>query len=249
MSDTPDRSESGSPVYKHKQRTIPFQPTYGDGDVIDAIGDHIERHLGKVETVLHEIVSDLVHIDVHVVVPSDDRPFYTLVTSGMSEAPMTTPEGAEEFRFAELLICLPATWKLGLGEPNLKKGPLHDERNFWPIRLLKSAARMPHEYDTWLSYGHTLSHTETNDPYAPDTQMNAAILLPPITAPFDFWKLETPVRTTHFWSLYPLYQEELDLKMKRGSEALLEKFEKHGVTDLLDPRRPNTCKRKRFWLF
>ncbi len=250
MSEEPeDISPSGSPIYHHKERTIPFQPTHGDGEVIDAIGDHIEKHLGKVEMVYHEIISDLVHIDVHIVSPTDDRPFYTLITSGMSEAPMTVPDGAEEFRFAELAISLPATWKLGLNQPDDEKSPLKEERNYWPIRLLKASARMPHEYDTWLGFGHTLAASDSGEPYAPDTKMNAVILLPAITTPESFWKLETPSRSTFFWGLYPLYPEELAFKLKHGSDALIEKFQDADVTDLLDPQRKNTCVKKRFWFF
>jgi hypothetical protein len=121
-----ERSPTGSPIYRHKARSIPFQPTHGDGTVIDAIDQHIASHLGPVEWVFHEIVSDLIHLDVHVVAPRDDRPFYTLVASGMSEAPMTTPPQAEPFRFAELMICLPGNWPLGLDEPDLNKSPLKD---------------------------------------------------------------------------------------------------------------------------
>ena len=62
--------------------------------------------------VFHELISDQVHIDLHWVKPTAERPFHTLVTSGMSNLPMTTPPGAEEVRYAELSICLPADWKL-----------------------------------------------------------------------------------------------------------------------------------------
>ncbi|WP_262922976.1 suppressor of fused domain protein [Hymenobacter cellulosilyticus] len=60
----------------------------------------------------HEIISDKVHLDVHVVDPSKDFPFYTLVTSGMSDLPMAVPEGEEEARYAELCVLLPSTWQM-----------------------------------------------------------------------------------------------------------------------------------------
>ena len=38
-------------------------PVAGDPELIDAITAHIEKHLGPVEQVFHEIVSPTVHVD------------------------------------------------------------------------------------------------------------------------------------------------------------------------------------------
>ena len=45
-----------------------------DGRYLDPISSHIERHLGPIDNVLHEIVSDVVHIDLHHVRPTAERP-------------------------------------------------------------------------------------------------------------------------------------------------------------------------------
>lgn len=42
---------------------------------------------GVLAFVWHELVSDLVHLDVHVAEPTPARPYYTVVTSGMSDRP------------------------------------------------------------------------------------------------------------------------------------------------------------------
>jgi hypothetical protein len=39
----------------------------------------------------------------------------------------------------------------------------------------------------------------------------------------------------------PLYQEELELKLREGTEALLEAFDAHGITDRIDPHRTNVA--------
>ena len=49
-------------------------------------------------------------MDIHVSEPSERRPWFTLVTSGMAERPMRTK--VADHRFAELVMCLPPTWKL-----------------------------------------------------------------------------------------------------------------------------------------
>ncbi len=58
-------SLSGSPIYRHGD-TSPWAAPSGE-EFIQEISAHIEKHLGAVETVFHEIVSDAVHVDVHFV--------------------------------------------------------------------------------------------------------------------------------------------------------------------------------------
>jgi len=76
------------------------------------IESYIEENIGAVSYVYHEIVSDNVHIDIHVVGPSEKRNSYTLITSGMSDQPMSAPSGKENYRYTELTLSLPATWPL-----------------------------------------------------------------------------------------------------------------------------------------
>lgn len=242
MDEPSEYSESGAPIYRHESREKPFEPSHGDADQIERISEHIEKYLGDPGMVFHELVSDLVHIDVHQVPPRPDRNFYTLITSGMSERPMTTPEEAAEFQFAELLLCLPPDWKL-------TQEAFEDERNYWPIRLLKTLARLPHEYDTWLSFGHTIPNGDPAEPYASDTKLCCALLAPPCLADEQFFKLQLSAeKTIYFWAVVPLYQEEVDFKLKEGADPLFERFDQHSVTELLDVKRKNVVK-KRFGLF
>jgi hypothetical protein len=59
---------------------------------------------GVVEFVLHEIASHLVGIHVYVIGPTAERPYQTLITSGMSERPMTVPEGQGISPYTELML-------------------------------------------------------------------------------------------------------------------------------------------------
>lgn len=238
----PQFSESGSPIYRHTERKKEFQPVSGDAANIEAISDHIERHLGPVEQVYHEIVSDLVHIDVHLVAATEEKPYHTLITSGMSELPMAVPKGAESFRHAEVLLSLPPHWPLS-------QEAFEEEDAYWPIRWLKTLARLPHEYDTWLGYGHTVPHGDPPEPFAPSTKLCCSLLLSPMLVPDDFLELGLDEdRIIHFFGLFPLYREEMDFKLRHGVEPLVERLKKEGVSELLDPARPNVCKGKRWQL-
>lgn len=235
-------TEGGSTVYRHEAGQREFQPAVGDDANIERISDHIERHIGKIENVFHEIVSDLVHIDVHNVAPTEQRPYRTLVTSGMSDLPMQTPDGMDEFRFAEVMICLPPDWPI-------TKEAFEDYSNYWPIEWLKILARFPHEYETWLFEGHTIPNGDPPEPFADSTKMSGWLLYYPVLAPAEFRTLKIDQeKTIHFFAIYPLYEGEMNLKLRKGTEKLVERFAKATVTEVLEIDRKDLSKRG-FWPF
>jgi hypothetical protein len=239
-----EESESGQPIYRYDKPEKDFELAMGDSENIDRITEHIECHIGTVKMVYHELVSDLVHIDIHMVEPTPQRNCYTLVTSGMSDRPMTVPEGCEELRFAELMISLPPDWPMG-------EEAWKDENYYWPVRMLKFLARFPHGYDTWLGPMHTIPNGNPPAPFASNTKLCGAILLPGVTVPPGFHRLEAPGKTILFHSVVPLHADEMDLKLKVGGEALFDGFDKHGVSEILDPARPSSVGggTKRWWKF
>ncbi|NMM47651.1 suppressor of fused domain protein [Marinigracilibium pacificum] len=238
-----EKSESGSPIYRYNESDKnDFEGPSGESS-IEEISEHIEKHIGEIHMVFHEIISDQVHIDIHWVKPTPERPFHTLVTSGMSDKPMHSPPELEGFDFAELSICLPEDWKIS-------EEDFEDENNYWPLRWLKYMARFPHEYNTWLSYGHTIPNGNPPEPFADNTKLNTMVLLPSVTFSDEFHTLQLENKTINFYTLIPLYDEEVNLKLKKGVEALFEGFDKYDVSDILQIDRPNTVKRKKlFGLF
>ncbi len=237
---SPPSSPGGSRIYRHGAPAEWRPPA--EEVCLQQISDHIERHLGPVETVFHEVVSDAVHIDVHWVKPTPQFPFARLITSGMSDLPMSVPEDSGLPQHLELMIALPGDWRFEMSA-------FEDERWYWPIRLLKTLARLPHKYGTWLGWGHTIPNGDPAEPYADDVRFTGAILLPPVTAPEEVLVLPIDAhKTIAFLAVYPLFAEEMDLKLRQGTDALLEGFERHGVSDIVHPRRKNVAK-KRFGLF
>ncbi len=235
-------SEGGHPIYRYGERSKPFEHVHGDAKFVELVTKHIDKHLGNRGMVFHEIISDLVHIDVHMIPPSPERNYNILITSGMSERAMKAPEGCEEFSYTELMICLPPDWPL-------QQKDFDDERNYWPIRLLKTLARFPHEYDTWLFEAHTVPHGDPPEPFCDNVEFTGALLAFPTMFPEEFWQFKvTPEITIHFLVVIPVYTEEMDLKLKKDAEALFDKFDKHGVSELVDLTRPNVAKsRWKLW--
>ena len=72
---------------------------------------------------------------------------------------------------------------------------------------------------------------------APNTQVSGFLVL---SEPNDYGKIESPDgERIFFLDLIPLFKEEIELKKKAGTVELLERFQKKGITMVLDLARPN----------
>ncbi len=206
-----------------------------DEGIIEAIAEHVERYVGDIDQVYHEIVSDVVHIDVYIVAPSPERDYYTLVTSGMSSLPMKTPTGRKECAYSELVMCLPPSW-------HVLKADYKKEKYWWPFRLIKSLARLPHEYDLWMWTGSTVPNGDPAAPYDPSVRYCCALIAAPILFGDDFASLKVgKKKTLHFHTVLPLYKEEMEIKLSAGLDALFDRFDEKApeISELMDPKRTN----------
>ena len=204
-------------------------PGHPEGDlrVIEAVVRHIERHVGPIDFVFHERRSHLVHIDVHHVAPDGGRPFHTLVTSGMSQRAMTVPSGSEDLAHGELFLVLPPDW---------------DASVVWPIDLLRQLARYPHEWETWLGCGHTVSNGEPPDQFLPDIPFCASLITHPVSLGAELARRRLRDRSIHFYQVIPVYLEEIRFALRHGADALLARFAQYQMSDVVDPRRRNACR-------
>ena len=201
---------------------------------MEAVEGHIDQYFGNVENVFHELVSPDIHVDICVVPPSEERDYYTLVTMGMGAHRMNVPEELAEYKLerAELTIALPADWKLD-------QESMKDEKWYWPIRLLKSLARLPINCDSWLGHGHTV---ENREPFAENTKLCTAILIDPQGTEdgSEFCTLPGGGEV-NFYQVIPLYVDELDYKLEHDADALLNKM--RGISFVVNPTRQNAITR------
>ena len=244
-----EEEQSKNRIYHYNEEDErPFEPALGNESSIDAISDHIEKYIGNIDLVFHEIISDKVHLDVHWVKPSKQYPFHMLVTSGMSDRPMNVPEGLEDFRYAELCIMLPEDWPIDTKAYQSPEEAFDGGKSYWPVYWLKYLARFPHTYNTWLSYGHTIPNGEEAEPFAPETQMGCMLLLYAFNLPVEFSELVVgEEKKIKFYCLYPIYREEMNFKLQHGIDAFVDKLEEQELDMILDIKRPNACKKKGFW--
>lgn len=213
----------------------------------EAIEQHITKWVGPVEGVFTEKVSDAIRVDIYWVKPSKKHPFHTLVTCGMSDRPMSTPDDLEVPQHCEVCILLPEDWKISTDEAIMKK-VFAKEENYWPILWLKNIARFPHDFKTWIGYGHTIPNGNDALPFAKNTELACMLLYPSLELPSDFLTLTAPSGDDiEFHALYPIYKEEMLFKIEHGLDALIDKFEQHNILNVLDISRINTCKIEKKW--
>jgi Suppressor of fused protein (SUFU) len=227
--------------------SVPSEPAPGfdfpesGEEYVNAICAHVVKHIGPVTNVYHEVMSDLVHVDLLVVGPREERPYTTLVTCGMSDRPMRVPiENPEdlglvpELRFAELLLCLPPEWPLTPDD-------FRDESSYWPLRWLKKLARLPHQHEGWLGLGHTIPNGDPQRPFAPNSAFCGWVVDEPVLFPAELRKLRIKAKAINFYSVVPVYEEEMTLKLQNGSGALGTLFDRAKVSELIDLARPNVA--------
>jgi len=216
---------------QYPDREVKYDGTQCDLANLKCIQNHIAKHIAPVDWVWGEIASSLVHIDVLVIEPSSDRPFFTLVTSGMSQKPITPPfPEVSQCKYSELVLCLPPNWSLD--EPEIRKG-----RNFWPISMMKMIAHFPHLHDTWVWNAQTIHNQQ---PYDESVPFAGAMLIQ--VSPFreDFHLMKTErTEPTVFHNLIPLHESELNYYMENGPQPLWDKLVQQNLSLVLDTNRPS----------
>lgn len=239
----PERSGDGQEIIRYDAPRRSFQAAgHGDPEVRAAVDAHLTAHLGPCDSVWHEIISDLVHIDVYMWKPTEERPAYTFATVGMSDLTMAVPEEARRVGrpdLAELLVRLPPEWPVP-GDM-FTVAPWDNETAYFPILWLKRLARFPHDFDTWLGSGHTMPNGDPPQPLASGTDLCGWLLIPPVTLPEGIRYLELPDgRRLEVFGIVALHRDEMDLKLAQGVGALVEGFERHQISELLDPARTSS---------
>lgn len=208
----------------HKLKNMFKRPEVYTKSESEAIEKHISTYFGNCETVLHEIVSPDIHVDLFPIEPTDERNYINVITCGMGAHRMNAPKDYKELSRAELVISLPADWRINDTQ----------EKWWWPLRLLKAIARLPLETNSWVGWGHTIQLPEG---FCGDTGFQGTLLLSAASGLEGCTVCELPNgEKVHFYQVIPIYKNEMEFKLKNGTDALGEiLFEKTGI--VVDPER------------
>lgn len=201
----------------------------------DQIVTYFEKTVGTVrpKALVEIVLTSAVPIAIHVIKPTKEKNYYTLFTTGVSEQPMTVPEGAEEFQYAELVMFLPADWPMG-------KDVLKKREHSWPLHLLRQAASYPHNEDSWFGAPITIfAAEEPPQPFAPGCPFAAMLM---IVNYEDLGPIPlTDGRNVQIYTLIPLFPEERKLEIDKGLPALFQGLDRHKIGKVVDLNRPNVA--------
>lgn len=236
----------------HHNPDLPSGLSPGDNALIDAISDRMEREFGPIHSVHHELISPLIHLDVHLIKPTQQHPYNILFTTGMAELPMRIPAGAKVPAFTELMIKLDPEWPLGklwdITGGNANTDPDADGSVDWPRSWLKVLARFPHEERTWLGHGHTVPSHEQGDP-SPTGIYDASLMLyaSQVNDNDALMGIELPDgRAVTMLEAICLRPEETAFKIQSGTDQILSHLKRLPNWDVLQHNRRSALPRKKF---
>lgn len=191
--------------------------------------------------VYRETNPEFLQVDVFVMKAPTKADFHVLYTTGMSALPMTLPQEFlpqyRDLERAELLLLLPAEWDILTGYETDADVP---DALWWPVTLMKYLARFPHEYKTWLGWGHTLPNSADYVPYDSSTELCGA-MLGALQEQISVFRTEDDTQI-NLYTVMPLYREEMAYRQTAGAEALLARLAAlKGYGMIVFPDRPNVC--------
>ena len=204
------------------------------GKELDKVSAYIERQYGEYENVIHEFVSPDIHCDIVIVPPTDASPYYKLVTMGAGAYKMNIPKELKSVICdrAEYVIFLPKDWNVNAD----------NEEDWWPMRLLKIAARLTVDTNDYLWITHSVQLDEDGSPAAENTAFNSFVLMPSTgkkgqdVGPLKIGLLSKKVA---FYQLFPLYPEELRFKREHGYDELVKLLQEEPL--VVNIHRKNYC--------
>ena len=180
---------------------------------------------GHSESVSHEIMPLVPHIDVYIYEPGyQGRDFYTLVSSGMSDMPMNTPEGVDDrFSRAEIVMYV-------------------KEPKDTYINLIRHYARYPHKYETYFAFDHTIPNGQPAEPYFENSSLDSIMFIPSIVKPdgsfTELLKSSTGIEVQLLHMTF-LTSAECDLKLEKGSDVIYDLLDEMNHSFICDEQRPS----------
>lgn len=202
-----------------------------DRPLVEAVDGHLTEAFGPSEGIRMINRSPFNCVHIHYFEPTRRLPVWTLATSGMSQRAMKPVRGAEGCTHAELMLHLPPDWDFD------------SDDSFWPMNRLGYYAYMPHANDTFLWHGHTVPE-ELQTAY-PMPHFSCAMITAHDLKEVDDLLMKDG-REISFFRVAFLYPEEVQFKLREGTDALIREMSAAGLDsyDLLvvNPNRKNVCR-------
>lgn len=167
------------------------------------------------ECVLHSTDAKAPHIDVYQFAPSANRPYWTLITGGMSDLrqPAVPKELAPR---AEILLYA-------------------SEPSGWMFNVLKGLAEMPFDDDTFLHWWHSVPNGMPMT--AKPSLLTNFFFLPPYCEDKSFNQLRIDSDSVDMLWMVPITDAELAYKLENDGDALARLLWEHNTSQVIDESR------------
>jgi len=188
---------------------------------------HYERFFGPMDQdVIHSTDIQPVHIDIYQFAPTADRPYWTLVTGGMSDERQLLPE-FDDHRSSRTEILMYVR-----------------EPQEWMFDDLKVLAEFPFVEDTHLHWWHTVPIGQPID--RARSQLRAYLFLPPYFEDPALSELEIDGDRVDFLWLHPITEAERAFAEARGSQELEKVIRAANLPIVIDESRSSLVRKSLF---
>ena len=224
--DPPEKSPGGSVIHRYQPEEF-RGARFGFTDestagFTEAREEVYGRLFGTAESVSHEVIPQIPHVDVYTYyrTQANGGKVCVLVTGGMSDLKMNVPPGLDAPGRVELIFYC--------SEPRPEF-----------IDTMRWLAHFPHNQRTWVGAGHTIPNGNPPAPFWGSAILDTILLMPTIVTkdaalPDELKLAGEPV---HFLWIVPLTTAECNLKLEKGFDAILDLFQEHRHPHVYDPGR------------
>ena len=187
-----------------------------------------EQHLGQSQTI-HSLLSEPIHVHVHMFEPRPTTPLSIWITNGLSENLMDAPTPAGlsvNERRIELLLYTDATKESEFGRA-------------WPLNVLRNVAKVPLDRKTWFNTYLAAPLSKPPAPIVPGSSLTIPFFLPPLYENEAFQAGLTcndGERVSFLWLDF-ITTAEFEFLLRNGLQALLSLFNEMGHGPPLNPLR------------
>lgn len=175
-----------------------------------------EKLIGVIDKVWHSIDVKDVHIDIYQFAPTIERPYWTLVTSGMSFQPQSIPDDMNLSGRTELIMYV-------------------SEVQGWMLNVMKHLAEMPFDDETNLHWYHTVPNgmPMTAEP----SVLTSFFFTPTYFESVEFNDLKIFGEKIDFLWLIPITENERQYALENESKSLDNLLWSNGLNQVLDEKR------------
>ncbi|TSJ46283.1 suppressor of fused domain protein [Fluviicola chungangensis] len=157
-----------------------------------------------------------------------DVPVTVIMTASLSDYKMPVLEKWVGREFNEIFFCLPAYWDFeDYTNPNCS----------WIYSWLYKLERFVRDKNTWFGPGHTIPTGNPEVPISNLMKQEYFIFLDPILLQKELSPVIISGKTIQFLSIVPIFGDELDFKMGKGTQKFIRRFIQRNQDEKLDDYR------------